>query len=91
MAGEGLSQSFCSLASSEEEGKGYLGSEGLGQGTLSIEGPCSFVFSFGVGLLPCVLNRIVLENRGHRRPEAWRKIVIAVLNRNFSDHLGSLH
>lgn len=33
---EGLSQSLCS-AGSEEEGKGYLGSEGLGQGTLSIE------------------------------------------------------
>lgn len=33
---EGLLQSLCSPAGSEEEGKGYLGSEGLGQGTLSI-------------------------------------------------------
>lgn len=46
---EGLSQSLCSPAGSKEEGKGYLGSEGLGQGTLSIEGDLLLCTQFWSG------------------------------------------
>lgn len=34
------------------------------------KGPCLFVFSFGMDQFPYVLNKIVLENIGHRRPKA---------------------
>lgn len=46
---EGLSQSLCSPAGSEEEGKGYLGSEDLGQGTLSKEGDLLLCIQFWSG------------------------------------------
>ena len=66
---KGLSQSFCSLAGSEEEGKGYLGSEGLGQGTLSIEGTLLFCIHFWSGPISLCSKQ---DSPGEQRPQKAR-------------------
>lgn len=87
---EGVLQSLCSPAGSEEEGKGYLGSEGLGQGTLSIEGALLFCIQFWSGSISLCSKQ---DSPEEQRPQKARGLetAIVVLNKHFSDHLESLH
>lgn len=65
---KGLSQSLCS-AGSEEEGKGYLGSKGLGQGTLSIEEALLFCIQFWSGPISLCSKQ---DSPGEQRPQKAR-------------------
>lgn len=76
-----------SLAGSKEEGKGYLGSEGLGKGTLSLEGAfllCNQLLSGPVSLC--------FKQDSPRRTEAtglWpsqERTGVVVLSLRFSGH-----
>lgn len=74
---EGLSWSLCSPAGSEEEGKGYLGSEGLGQGTLNIERALIVCIQFWSGPISLCSKQ---DSPGEQRPQK------AVLNKHFCAH-----
>lgn len=81
---EGLLQSLCSPAGSKEEGKGYLGSEGLGQGILSVEGALLFCIQFWSGPISLCSKQ---DSPGEQRTQKARGLetAIAVLNKHFSD------
>lgn len=79
----------CSFAGSKEEGKGYLGSEGLGQGSLHLQ----------EYLLLCIQlwsrPRFKEDSPGQQRPQhhspLQRRTAVGVFKMHFSDYLGSLH
>lgn len=86
-----VSHNLCSPEGSEEEGKGYLGSEGLGQGTLSIEGALLLCIQFCSGpIFLCSKQDSPTDERALKARGLEEECNYS-FKKHFSYHLGSLH
>lgn len=89
---KGLLQNLCSPEGSEEEGKGYLGSEGLGQGTLSMGALLLSIQLWSGPVSLCSKQDSPKEQRAQKG--LWpsqRMTTVAILSKHFNGHLESFH